>query len=277
MPHSQPRTVTPVFLLAPMNRSGTKLLRSVLLSHPRFTEGFALEDYSLAYSDALVEFANSVSRHWGTTQEQKATHRQRLLDGFGPFFLDFFSDGANLDAADHLLLTTPRPWGIGNAFRLFPGSRVTIVIRDGRDTIESARRSFRGGRFSHWVREWDRGAREILRFAASETELRGRRWQAVAFEDLVRDPESVGRTVLGFLGLDAGSVDWDAVRNGPVRGSSEHGGPGNFRPRTADFNPVGRASKWSWIERARFHRSAAGSDAALKDLLAQGREIPGRS
>ena len=67
MPHSQPRTVTPVFLLAPMNRSGPKLLTSVLLSHPRFTEGFALEDYSLAYSDALVEFANSVSRHWGTT------------------------------------------------------------------------------------------------------------------------------------------------------------------------------------------------------------------
>ena len=266
------RQPTPVFLLAPMNRSGTKLLRSVLLAHPRITEGFALEDYSLAYTNTLFEFASAVSRHWGTTQQQKAEHRERLLDGFGPFLLDFFSHGASLDTADHLLLTTPRPWGLVNVVRLFPESRVIFVIRDGRDTVESARKSFRGGTFAHWVREWDKGAREILRFAESEAGSRGRRWGAVAFEDLARDPEVAGRSVMGLLGLDADAIDWDGVRAGPVRGSSEHGGPGNFRPKDADFNPVGRASGWSWIERTQFRRYAAASDAALKALVESGRE-----
>jgi len=267
MPRSQTRSLTPVFLLAPMNRSGTKLFKSVLLAHPRITQGFSLEDYSLAYSDTLIQFADAISRHWARTQEEKALHRDRLIDGIGPFLLDFFTEGADLKTADHLLLTTPRPWGISNVFRLFPSARLIVLIRNGGDTVESARNSFPGPSFGQWVREWDKGAQEVLRFANAERESGGRRWQAVSFEKLVRDPESVGRTTFGFLGLDGDAVDWDAVREGPVRGSSEHGGPAHNRPKTADFNPVGRSSGWSWLERAQFRRRAEATDKALKQLL----------
>jgi hypothetical protein len=254
----------PVFLLAPMNRSGTKFLKSVLLAHPRMTQGFSLEDYSLAYSDKLLEFAASMARHWARSTEEKTHHRQRLIDAFGPFLLDFFSEGADTAQADWLLLTTPRPWGIGNLFRLFPDSRLIILVRDGKDTVESASRTFKGPGFRVWIDEWARGAGEVLRFADAERASRGTRWEMVDFESLARDPEEVGRRLCKFLGLAAADVDWRAVKAGPVRGSSEHGGPSHQVARSKDFNPVGRAAGWSWLQRLQFQYVAGATDKALQ-------------
>lgn len=256
----------PVFLVAPMNRSGTKFLKSVLLTHPSVTQGFALEDYSLAYTDQLLDYARSMSRHWCRTEDERAGHHERLLDAFGPFLVGFFADGASKEAT-YLLLTTPRPWGLSNVFRLFPEGRVIVIVRDGSDTVESARRSFRGGDLSYWTEEWQRGAAEVLKFAEVHHDALGTRWDIVSFEDSVRDVEAVGRRLCDFLHLDSTAIDWDGVKQGPIRGSSEHGGPSHSAPRTDSFNPVGRASGWSWMERRKFQRIAGASDEALKRIV----------
>lgn len=256
--------MTPVFLLAPMNRSGTKFLKSVLLAHPDISQGFSLEDYSLAYSDKLLDYAASMSKHWGRGQAEKIEHHGRLVRELGPFLTTFFSAGAG--QTRYLLLTTPRPWGIRNVFQLFPESRVLVLVRDGRDTVESAIRSFKGGDFRFWVREWERGGREILAFSRENGTTRGERWEAVAFEELASNPGAVGRRVCRFLGLDDQGVDWSEVAKGPVRGSSEHGGPGHDVGKVASFNPVGRASRWSPLRRLQFNYLAGQTMAELSRL-----------
>ncbi|WPL17665.1 hypothetical protein Thiowin_02700 [Thiorhodovibrio winogradskyi] len=102
----------PCFLVAPMNRSGTKFFKSLLLGHETVSQGFSLEDYGAAYSDHLIEYSKSACKHWGRGPEDQKPQQQRLLKMLGECLIDFFAQGAS--STRYLLLTTPRPWGISN-------------------------------------------------------------------------------------------------------------------------------------------------------------------
>ncbi len=78
----------PVFLLAPMNRSGTHFLRETLLCHPLVSRGPLGEDYIPAYCHLLLEFAERAERHW---YDPKKDAGDRFLDGLRQMLLEFFS------------------------------------------------------------------------------------------------------------------------------------------------------------------------------------------
>lgn len=255
----------PLFLLAPMNRSGTKFFKSLLLGHRAITQGFSLEDYSIAYSDLLLEYAQKASRHWGRTPDDKDPQRDRLQHRLGECLLDFFEEGAG--NGEFLLLTTPRPWGLENIRTLFPDARLLIIVRDGRDCVSSACKAFSARNFRFWAQEWRRGADEIIRFAGRHADEQHAVWDFISFEKAVQEPESAMRGSFEFLGLPPDDYDRSVLDEMVIRGSSWHGGVSTNAKMTKDFNPVGRHRDWSLFQRLTFQFATGKSYQKLQELV----------
>ncbi len=254
----------PLFLLAPMNRSGTKFFKSLLLGHRQISQGFSLEDYSMAYSHHLLEYSRNASKHWGRTPEDKGPQRERLIEKFSQCLLDFFSEGA--EETGYMLLTTPRPWGVENVFTFFPNAKLLLLVRDGKDCVTSAKRSF-GGPLRLWASEWSRGVQTILSFAER---FRGEQhdcWDFVSFEELVCNKRSNVEKVLEFLGLSNDEFDESVFDDCSIYGSGWHGGVSSSVPMTKDFNPIGRHNSWSLTQRLTFRWHAGTAYKQIRPLV----------
>lgn len=176
-------------------------------------------------------------------------------------------------------------------FQLFPRAKVVLMVRDGRDLIESLLtagfglppRSIRNPH--HWRRFLPDEDFKILcrqlKGAASklETFLQGevaaaltRQVKMVRFEDLFSSPDNVLSDVLAWCDLPLDEFDWDAFRTMPVRGSSflrDEDGSMNFGSgvtRSVEFNPVGRWRTWSDRRKAYYERTAGTKLAGLWNL-----------
>jgi protein-tyrosine sulfotransferase len=152
------------------------------------------------------------------------------------------------------LFKTPSAQNLEHFFELFPEASLLILVRDGRDVVESTTRSFAAGHEAA-TRAWCRAAREVCDF---DRRRRGDgRHRIVRYEDLVREPEATLRGLFAFLGLDAARYDFAAARDLPVFGSSTFRGESaelHWEPvaKSDSFQPLGRASSWSPERRRRF-------------------------
>lgn len=146
---------------------------------------------------------------------------------------------------------------------IFPRDRVLILMRDGRDVLQSSLTTFGqnwlGKSFAAIAAEWSAAARLALAFApggpcACEQAL------VVRYEDLVREGRPVMEIVLAHCGLDQASYDWTAFENLPVRGSSTNNASlaekWRQQPRLQSFNPLGRWHAWPNAQKARFKKWA---------------------
>ena len=141
-----------------------------------------------------------------------------------------------------------------------------ILIRDGRDAVESAVRSWPNRSYEYWMKRWAEGARSILDFMKSEggSTLQGKSWQLVKYEDLLERPTATITEFLGLLGIDPGSFDWSRVERLPVHGSSQYPDEagtvtGEKLEKSEDFNPLGRWDHWGW-RRKRLFKKIAGKE-----------------
>lgn len=156
---------------------------------------------------------------------------------------------------------------------LHPGYRPIICVRDGRDVVASASRTWAGrglGRrsFRDYVREWARSAR-IVTAAIESFEAAGFPFRLVRYEDAFAAPYETARSLAEFAGLDPGKLDESHYRAMRVRGSSQGGKQGAIDwaqdniVRDASFNPVGRWRRdWSGRQKRIFDR-LAGRELAL--------------
>ncbi len=241
-----------------MNRCGTNYLSHVLRLHPAFKlPGRIVEDYALEHSDLLVRYVEKTSRSWGQSiPVERDAFREHLLGRIGDGILTFLGD--QIDDGRRVLAKTPRARHLENFFRLFPGAQLVILVRDGRDVVESAGRSWRYAPGAYWMEQWASGARAILRFVEDTGRHgRGQSWTLVKYEDLIREPERVVRELLAFLKVDETAFNWPGLQSIPLRGSSVHRGSRDRvhwdaveKPR--DFQPIGRWQHWHWAKRQVF-------------------------
>ena len=248
----------PIFILGISQRSGTTYLSHLLRLHPECESASPIrEDYLLDHAGFLFEYARSVYRSWAPKWGVSEPLREELVAHLGKGLLSFMS----ARAGDKRLLTkTPSVQNLELFFRLFPGAKLLILVRDGRAVVESYVRS--GGlTYEQATERWVGGARTILDFLQRE-ESGNCDYLVVKYEDLYLRLNDELERILSFLGLDKTVYDFSAARNLPVRGSSSFRGSTtekvHWQPieKTADFNPLERWRGWDKERLARFNKVA---------------------
>lgn len=248
-------------------RSGTNYLASVLLCHRDCGAPSppVLEDHLLRDAQLLERYAQRAARRWPRRWGSRDDASAALAAALGSGLLSFLHDRSN---AARPVSRTPRAQNLRLARTFYRDADILLLVRDGRSVAASLSHAW------HWthdrsVKEWRRGAREILQFTATATgDVDGPRCLVVRYEDLVSDFEATVARVLEFTHLDPDGFDEVKAADLPVLGSSflrDRDGPVTWDPipRPADFQPNDRFRNWSRWKRQRFHWLAGEQQRAL--------------
>lgn len=251
-----------VFVLGVLPRSGTNFVRDALALHPAlFPNPRRIWEFPLL----------DVARGANALQEEFLAMFPRNAEVMGPLDMFGYLAGAwmrdlQADAPDgrRILLKNPHMRNLSLATAAFPGDKLVLVIRDGRDVVESSLKTFSGRRlarktFAQIAEEWSLASSAALAFAEG-----GPRTHpdvtVLRYEDLVTDPRRTLPGLLRRLDLDPDAVDLDAVEALPVRGSSRTVADGRTgwkpQPRDTGFNPIRRWESWPAPRKRLFDRIA---------------------
>ncbi len=252
-----------VFILGVHRRCGSNFVTNALKLLDHFHEPRPLaEDYLLEYAPLLLEYVDRTAqkryqKRFKTPEDFEACRRlllRRLGDGLRAFLRDYIPPGARM------VTHTPDPDYLCYFFDLFPDCQLVLLVRDGRDVVESAARSWPSEPYSHWMYAWALGARRILDFVHGVGRNYPGKWLLVRYEDLLADRAAMEKLLL-FLQEDPAQYPWEKFQNMPLRGSStERGGREQLHwdpvAKPKDFNPIGRWRSWSRWRRWQFRRIA---------------------
>lgn len=265
----------PIFILGIGQRSGTNYLHDLLSQHPDCvgSDKVIWEDFVVAHSDLLVQYADSVYDMWRSNTRLDSIMgppTRVICESFGRSLLEILyaqalkaspqpalSGRAGGSPLPRLVTKTPSVRNLRHFFTFFPQAHLLIVIRDGRSVVESAHRSFNWS-YEKAMQEWAQAAKAILDFDR-DPRNRGRSYSIVRYEELNQNTEQELRRILAFLDLDPAAYDFNQAINLPVKGSSElrsNGkGPVHWKPveKTKEFNPLKRASHWGRPLHERFN------------------------
>ncbi|NNU80296.1 sulfotransferase [Halovulum dunhuangense] len=251
----------PVLILGIMPRSGTNYLHDLLALHPDICAGpgrlyeFPLLQAARGFRGAMDEFLAGFPRN------AEVLGRWDALALLGGAWLRGLQSEAG---ARHVLLKSPHVQNLTLAPLIFPGARIILCLRDGRDVLDSTLHSFsrwRPGRktFAQLAQEWRLGTEAILSFAPGGPRAHPD-IMVLRYEAAVADPPRALGQMLAHCGLDPARLDPERALRLPVRGSSRSAARGDARwapeAAAADFAPVARWAGWSAARKARFERIA---------------------
>lgn len=248
----------PIFILGLMPRSGTNFLSNLLQLHPDCAPAEPVwEDFIVTHLDQLAGFSDSVAEAWDDEWGVDDQVGADLDTSLGNGLTEFLEDRCQ---ATRVISKTPRVTNLDLFFRFFPGSKLLILVRDGRSIVESGARTFQWSREAamHSVAD---AARAVQKFRESHAGD-GDRYCILRYEDLWQDTESQLRKLFHFLELESDNYDWPAALALPVRGSSElkenddtsvHWDPVKRDP---DFDPLSRFDEWNDARHYRYNRVA---------------------
>ena len=259
-----------VFILGIMPRSGTHFLANLLCGHPDCKKSVLAEDGLVASSSLLAKYADVSNKEWEKDGVPEANRAHGLLlksigDGLLAFLQNIRQDAISKKASfpdtlpRYLVTKTPQVIGLENFFKLFPQNKLLILVRDGRAVVESGNISFNYDR-ERSSRQWRDAANNIIRFT-KDTPQTSSNYLIVKYEELHTQTEQEMRKILLFMDLDPDKYDFKKALDMPVVGSSvfKRGDKAvSWLPvvKTADFDPLARASGWTRKQHERFNRIA---------------------
>jgi protein-tyrosine sulfotransferase len=263
----------PIIVLGVMPRSGTNYVRDLLAKHPdvhpdpeqfyEFPLLHAAQDAAAFTERFIAMFPNNreVLGRWDA-----------LAMLSGAWLRRFQAEAGN----KHMLLKCPHVQNLSLATHIFPGAKIVLCLRDGRDVTASSLKTFKRWSparktVSQLAKEWALGADAIMSFAPGGANAHPD-VTVVQYESMVADTSVQLKDLLEVVGLDAADYPFETLDSMPVRGSSQSDKSDDNRwqaeAKAADFNPVGRWKGWSASRITRFHRiagsalQAAGYDVA---------------
>lgn len=258
-----------VYLLSPMQRSGTNYLYYMLQLHPGLfipeKEKYPPEYFLLTYSEWIKKYISqtlSIWNYWVRDEDLMNLYAHKLFAHIGSGIVNSILEDQN----NMLLLKTPDSLGIDNFFYLFPNSKMIILIRDGRDTIESYMKSW-GGRwiFKGLAKRWNDRVQKILEFQkfAIENHLE-KQICIIEYNLLNQSPKAEIKRIIQFLELSTDLYDFTKMADAPVLGSSVLRGKGedvNWNPisKPQNFNKEAKWKSWTNKERRMFKKYAGKS------------------
>jgi len=258
-----------VFILGITQRSGTNYLNNLLLLHPACEyPGIVWEDYLVAHSDLLFDYAELVYQHWQPAWREKVVHSMghnpvmRLLgEGLTSFFQEQFRSTARTGSVgrgdpEKLITATPSVRNLEYFFDLFPDAYLLIIVRDGRSVVESGVKSF-DWEYEQAMRTWARAAEKIIQFEDA-MRSQNKKYLIIKYEDLVSHTREKMTEVLKFLNMDTVRYDFTAAENLAITGSSElreSEGEVHWKARikSNNFDPIKRWRHWGRSLHERFN------------------------
>lgn len=208
-----------LFILSPAPRCGTNFLFDVLTLCPLLSSARIDEDHFISEFATIETFLRQSLAKSSLSELRRETLMKVLERAISQALLEAVSSGPGATEGDHLtVFKTPTTLGLSAALSTFPdSSRFLVIVRDGRDVIESSVLSFPWFNFAYVFHRWRSGCEALF-----EAEAAGSgRLKRVRYEDLLNDPGTTIREVFGWLGLPTDAFPYEQVALLPVRGSSE--------------------------------------------------------
>ncbi len=250
-----------VFINGILPRSGTHFLANLLCQHPCCVKAPVPEDGFLASGKHLANYVDSLVSSWKEQNSKKEydQYRNTLFEGFGRSLSDFLWNASALKAEEKSTMITKTPLVNNLEFfpKLFPDEKLIILVRDGRDLVESAVRSFSYDR-DETIKNWVKATNTIKDFRARVNEDR---YLVVRYEDLHENMESEMKRILIYSGLDIEKYNFKTAAELPVVGSSVFKrGDGNVHwwpmTKNENFKPLERTREWTTENHANFNMIA---------------------
>ena len=229
-------------------RTGTNFLNKLLLMHPEIERSVHPgEDFLLTYSDLLLQYCSQTSNKWSNTWANM--DKDKYGSEFRQSFLNTLRDQIKVKTSEHITLTkTPSIEGIQNARTIFPDFHFVIIIRDGRNTIESLVNSFGGGYYRNMI-SWKKNV--CIYLDNIEWITKSSQFTIVKYEDLLSDPTNQIKRILNDAELSEEFYPYYDIDSIPVIGSSQSNnkiGKVDWSVRidqkSLSFKPNDRFRKW---------------------------------
>ena len=268
-------TPAPIFILGMRPRTGTHFLANLLCQHPGCVKSPIAEDSFLLNANLLARYVARTNEQWTTVNgTPHAGYDELLRECIGESLLSFLRQvqlrrdeeraskfGTAVGSKIHRRVVTQTPHldNLELFSQFFPRAHLLLLVRDGRAVVESNVRSFASDPEDE-MRAWAAAADRLAQFEVENRDV-GSRYLIVRFEDLHLRTEAEMRRILDFLGLSPADYDFEAALNLPVVGSSTFKRPPgkvSWLPvrKTADFDPLARATEWSRETHERFYALA---------------------
>ena len=265
--------VVPVtYVVSPTQRSGTNFLSHIMGHHPdlEFPSGNELpnEQCLYTYSGDLESYIEKTVTAWGKWVEggdsEMNKHARGMMKYIGKGILEYFS--TFIGEGKTLLFKTPDAGNLESVLHLFPHTKVVILIRDGRDTMESFSKSWGGtGAFEKMCDRWSKRSETIIKFKEQADKAgMSNSYLEVRYDDLNDNSETELKKIFDFLNLDSAKYPWEELKNTPVLGSSAYkneSGKVHWEPikKTDNFKPNQKWTEWSSWKKRTFKRLAGES------------------
>ena len=234
-----------IFIHGMLRRSGTNFVGELLRLHPDFC-AYPNNIYEMPFlrtTGKLVEVQNEFFN--GYKRNRERIGNGDFLPVFGAALLAYLHDYA--PEHKRLLLKVPGVEYLQHFFSVFPHERLIVLLRDGRDLIQSTIKTWPQRDFSDVCREWDESARIIMAFEESFRTQKNR-FMIVKFEDAVANSNHFISSVCSHFGIEQQHYPFKKLKDIPVKGSSalKQDGKMTWKPleKPSDFNPIGRWSNW---------------------------------
>lgn len=255
-----------VFLLGSGPRSGTNYLFRLLLKHPEVKPmKLGGEDFLLYFSNHLMDFTQKVSDIWNPSW---GNDRESLNKALGSGLEQML--GLSSDTKEKVVLAkTPLAGNSENVFELFPNAKVILLVRHGKDMIESYIKSFNSS-FDVALWRYASEANSIIKFRKKFKDFEDEKFIVLRYEDIVQNIESEIERLLSFLGLPADSYDMQEALNQGVIGSSklkDEDGAVTWKKefeKSDSFKAIGAGNDWSKAQKWRYHWVLNGIDKHFK-------------
>lgn len=154
---------------------------------------------------------------------------------------------AEIQPGKRMLLKVPSVQYLQQFYDVFPHEQLLVLVRDGRDVVQSTVRTWPQLRFSMVAKRYDRAAKMVKVCDEAFRQRESGYWQA-NFEDAVADPEAFARAACERFGLNVDRFPFEQVKTLKVRGSSQISDEGRVswdpKPKSKEFNPVGHWRSW---------------------------------
>lgn len=246
-----------IFIHGVMPRSGTVYTGEILRLHPGL-HAYPNELWEIPFLELTGDILEVQKRFFRAYPQNTG----KMGDNdFLPLF------GASLMAYLHgfvpdekrVLVKIPDVQYLSYFHAVFPNEHLLLLLRDGRDVVNSTIRTWPGMDFSEVCRKWALSAKAMLRFQHETMEKDTGVW-LTKYEEVVRDPEGFARKACEKFALDSDAFPFEKIREISVRGSSAIKDAGKVtwdasrKPR--DFNPVGRWQGWPERQKQVFKKIA---------------------
>jgi protein-tyrosine sulfotransferase len=253
-----------IFIHGMLQRSGTNFIGEILRLYDDIN-AYPNGIYELPFLQTTGELIAAQERFFGAYQRNRESIGENdLLALFGASLMAYLH--GLTEPGQRLLMKVPDVQYLSYFFTMFPFENLLILIRDGRDLVNSTVKTWPNRDFSEICRLWDQTARLIMTFEKECRQFK-RQFMVVRFEDAVENPERFARKVGDHFQLDENRFQSEKIKDLPVKGSSslKKNGEMTWKPmaKPEGFNPVGRWRDWPDRDKEIFKKNCG---QALMDL-----------